>query len=316
MPDYIRWLRGLAGPALLPLAYATAIVRDSAGRVLFQRRSDFGAAWWGLPGGLLEPGETAATCARREVLEETGLIVEPRRLTGVYSSLRYRVHYPNGDEAQQVTACYECAARGGALRPEAEEIEELRFFAPEALPPQPRWYADMLAHALAGGARPYFDAPERAEVETPFPSLMALRGVVGHAPVVWPGAAAAVLDAAGRLLLQRRSDNGQWGLPGGSLDAGESLAYTAKRETLEETGVAVEALRLLEVVSGHEVVFGNGDRLFPVVALLACRPLGGQPRADGRETTEVGYFEREHLPPLPPRHERMARLAFETAEAQ
>ncbi len=80
MTEYITWLRGQVGPALLPLAYATAIVRDPAGRVLFQRRTDFGAAWWGLPGGLFELGETAAACLRREVLEEAGLHVEPRRL--------------------------------------------------------------------------------------------------------------------------------------------------------------------------------------------------------------------------------------------
>jgi len=56
LSGYIGWLRGQVGPALLPLAYATAIIRDRAGRILFQRRADFGAAWWGLPGGLLEPG--------------------------------------------------------------------------------------------------------------------------------------------------------------------------------------------------------------------------------------------------------------------
>ncbi len=51
-PNYIAWLRGRAGPARLPLVFVTAIVRDAAGRVLFQRRADFGDAWWGLPGGV------------------------------------------------------------------------------------------------------------------------------------------------------------------------------------------------------------------------------------------------------------------------
>jgi len=41
-------------------------------------------------------------------LEETGLTVAVRRLTGLYSSLRYQVAYPNGDQAQQVTLCYDC----------------------------------------------------------------------------------------------------------------------------------------------------------------------------------------------------------------
>ena len=310
MNGYIGWLRAQVGPALLPLAYVTAIVRDAAGRVLFQHRADFGDAWWGLPGGLFEPGETPEDCSRREVLEETGLRVQPRRLTGLYSSLRYQVRYPNGDQAQQVTLCYECEAVAGELRAQADEVHALRFFAPEALPPRPVWYADMLAHALAGEPPPYFDPPEQAVVDTPFPTLMALRAVVGTAPLIWPGATAAVFDEAGRLLLQRRTDNGQWAMPGGGMDTGETLAYTAVRETREETGLDVAPVRLLAAGGGHEVVFPHGDRLFPVGALFACRLLGGRARPDGHESTEVAFFARDQLPPLRPQTERFVNLAF------
>ena len=83
MSAYLEWLRAYVGHHLIPLVYATALIRDEAGRLLFQRRADFGETWWGLPGGLLEPGETPAACVRREALEETGLRVEPIRLTGV-----------------------------------------------------------------------------------------------------------------------------------------------------------------------------------------------------------------------------------------
>jgi 8-oxo-dGTP pyrophosphatase MutT (NUDIX family) len=139
MAGYIQWLRQLAGPHLLPLVYATALIRDEAGRILFQRRADFGSAWWGLPGGLLEPGETPTACLQREALEETGLRVEPVRFVGVYSSPRYIVTYPNGDQVQQVTTCHECRIVGpvGELRPDPEEILGLEFFPPEALPRLP-----------------------------------------------------------------------------------------------------------------------------------------------------------------------------------
>lgn len=310
MNGYIGWLRAHVGPPLLPLAYVTAIVRNPAGQVLFQRRADFGDAWWGLPGGLFEPGETPEDCLRREVLEETGLRVAPRRLTGLYSSLRYRVSYPNGDQAQQVTMCYACEVLGGELRAQAEEVHELRYFAPEALPPRPVWYADMLAHALAGQPQPYFDPPEQAAGETPFPTLMALRAVVGTAPVIWPGATAAVFDAAGRLLMQRRADNGHWGMPGGGMDTGETLAQTAVRETREETGLEVAPVRLLAAGGGHDVLYPNGDRLFPVGAIFACRLMGGTPRPDGHESTEVAFFARDQLPPLRPVTERLVELAF------
>jgi ADP-ribose pyrophosphatase YjhB (NUDIX family) len=310
MADYIAWLRGQVGPALLPLAYVTAIVRDPAGRVLFQRRADFGAAWWGLPGGLFEIGETPDACLRREVLEETGLQAAPRRLVGVYSSLRYRVAYPNGDQAQQVTWCYECDWLGGALRPQAAEILELAFFPPDAFPPRPLWYADMLAHAL-GSSEPAFDPPEPALAAAPFPTLMSLRAVVGTAPLIWPGASAAVRDAAGRLLFQRRVDTGQWGLPGGGLDTGETLAHTAQRETREETGLEVEPVRLLAVTGGYHLDYSNGDRTFPIGCLFACRWRGGAPRADGRESSAVAFFAREALPPLTPRVAHLAQLAFD-----
>jgi len=310
MTGYAQRLRRQVGPALLPLAYVTAIVRDPAGRILFQRRADFGAAWWGLPGGLFEPGETPAECLRREVLEETGLRVEPRRLTGLYSSLRYRVTYPNGDQVQQVTFCYECDWIGGQLRPQAEEVQALELFAPEALPPRPLWYADMLAHALAARPTPYFDPSEPATVEAPYPSPQSLRAVVGAAPLLWPGVAAVVLDDAGRLLLQRRAENGLWGLPGGVMETGESLAHTAQRETLEETGLEVEPEQLLDSYGGQEVVYANGDRSFLVGALFACRLIGGQPRPDGHETAEVGFFARDRLPPLDPRFARLASQAM------
>jgi mutator protein MutT len=57
---------------------------------------------------------------------------------------------------------------------------------------------------------------------------------------VVPAASAVVVNEAGELLLQRRSDNGQWALPGGTMDLGETLAQTVVREVKEETGIEVE----------------------------------------------------------------------------
>lgn len=299
MSAYLAWLRQHVGPHLVPLVYATAVVRDDRGRILFQRRADFD--WWGLPGGVLEPGETPVACLQREVLEEAGLRVEVVRLTGVYSSPRYNVVYPNGDRVQQVTFCYDCRIAEGSPQPDGGEILELGFFSDVELPPHPRWYADMVEHAvhreiLAG---PYFDPPEQVEVETPFPTLMAVRRVVGSAPLVWAGANAAVLDEAGRILLVRRADDGSWGLPAGALNVGETLAHTVLRETLEETGLRVEPMRPVGVYAGDEFVYPNGDRVFPVGLVFLCRATGGQLWADGHESTEVGFFNRAGLPPLP-----------------
>ena len=75
MTDYITWLRSHVGPRKILLAYATALIRDDQGRVLFQQRADFKDAWWGLPGGLLELDESLPAGLAREVKEETGLDV-------------------------------------------------------------------------------------------------------------------------------------------------------------------------------------------------------------------------------------------------
>src|SRR5258708_25127896 len=62
-------------------AGAFAIARDEAGRVLWIRRRDTG--WWGLPGGVIEFGETPGDAAVREAFEETGFVVEVIRLAAI-----------------------------------------------------------------------------------------------------------------------------------------------------------------------------------------------------------------------------------------
>lgn len=304
---YIARLRAAVGPRKVPIVYATAIVRDEAGRILFQRRSDFGEAWWGLPGGVLELNEKIADCCRREVFEETGLLVEPARLTGVYSSPRYDVLYPNGDEAQQVTAAFECRIGGGELKSESDEIAALEFFVTDSLPYQPVWYADMVRDCLAGATAAHFDSPEFRGAAGPDGAFQALRAGFGQQPFVAPGAAAFIRDEGGRVLLQRRGDDGQWGLPAGALELGESLAATAIRETREETGLEVKPIRLIGVYSGYEIRYPNGDRLQPFANLFECRLLGGDLRADGRESLAVRFFAPDALPPVDPRF--AARLA-------
>src|SRR5690554_1122491 len=73
-----------------------AIIRDHLGRILFQRRSDYGD--WGLPGGAMEPGETIEETMKREVLEETGLVVTEYELYSIYSGPRLQYQYPDGNK--------------------------------------------------------------------------------------------------------------------------------------------------------------------------------------------------------------------------
>ncbi|MFD0675632.1 MULTISPECIES: NUDIX domain-containing protein [unclassified Paenibacillus] len=73
-----------------------AIIRDKQGRILLQKRSDYGN--WGLPGGAMEAGESVEENMRREVLEETGLVVSEHELYTVYSGSRMKYRYPDGNE--------------------------------------------------------------------------------------------------------------------------------------------------------------------------------------------------------------------------
>ena len=64
-----------------------------------------------------------------------------------------------------------------------------------------------------------------------------------------PAVSAVIFDRRGRLLLQQRSDGGQWGLPGGSAEIGESARDAVVREVREETGLKVSTRRLVGVYS-------------------------------------------------------------------
>ncbi|WP_145136458.1 NUDIX domain-containing protein [Paenibacillus sp. Y412MC10] len=85
-----------------------AVIQDQAGRILMQRRSDYGD--WGLPGGAMEPGETIEETMRREVMEETGLVVLKDELMGVYSGPRMQYTYPDGNEVVFVMFIFKAEA--------------------------------------------------------------------------------------------------------------------------------------------------------------------------------------------------------------
>jgi len=295
--DYIRWLRGQVGHARVILAYASAILTDGAGRVLLQRRSDF--PWWGLPGGVLERGETLHSCAAREVREETGLEVTPRQLVGVYSSPDFDVVYPNGDQVQQFTACFACQKLGGQLQPDGEEILDLCHFPPQQLPQVPPWYRAMIEDFTTGARAASFCRGRPGGPRSQNYALE-LRRQVGEAPLIVVGANAWVRDDAGAILLVRRTDDGTWTLPGGTMELGERIDQTVIREVEEEAGLQVQPDRLAGLYSGPAFfhTYPNGDPVHVVLAVFACHTLGGELRADQIETRQARFFPPTRLPPL------------------
>ena len=91
--------------------------------------------------------------------------------------------------------------------------------------------------------------------------LKNLRARIGHDVLLTPGVAAVIVNDRGEVLLQRRSDDGRWGLPGGAMEPGEEPAETLVREVREETALEVVPERIVGVYSGPDfrVRYGNGD---------------------------------------------------------
>ncbi len=115
-----------------------------------------------------------------------------------------------------------------------------------------------------------------------------------------PAASVVVVDSDGRVLLQRRTDNGMWALPGGGMEIGESIADCARREVAEETGLAVELLGIVGIYSdpGHVFAYDDGEVRQEFSVCFHARPTGGT-LTTSDESHEVRFVERATLDQLP-----------------
>ncbi|WP_422770219.1 NUDIX domain-containing protein [Plantactinospora sp. WMMC1484] len=107
-----------------------------------------------------------------------------------------------------------------------------------------------------------------------------------------PGGSALVADEQGRILLQRRTDSGNWSLPGGTMELGETLGDAVIRETREETGLDIELTGILGIYTDprHVIAYADGEVRQEFVVAFTARPLGGE-LAVSDESTEVAWFD-------------------------
>lgn len=111
------------------------------------------------------------------------------------------------------------------------------------------------------------------------------------------GCAAAIFDDSGtKLLLTRRSDNGQWCLPGGGMDPGESATEACEREVFEETRLTGSATRLIGIYTSPDRItaYADGNRFQYVSLLFEVQVTDGEPGSSD-ETTDVAYFLEEEI---------------------
>lgn len=147
-----------------------------------------------------------------------------------------------------------------------------------------------------------------------------IRSKVGHAPIFANYAAAVIFDKNGRILLQRRADNGKWGLLGGHIEIGETFRETVVREVKEEAGLVVRPDKLLGIflIPPNRLIYPNGDVGVPISVVFYCRLLKKDKSVGkfDKETLELRYFTKNELPEIwNPQTKKIIKDAFEKKEA-
>lgn len=119
--------------------------------------------------------------------------------------------------------------------------------------------------------------------------IMDLRKVVGHAPLLQAGASIIVENENGQVLLEKRTDNHQWGYAGGSIELGE---------TVEEMGLVADEMELFYINSGEEThyIYPNGDEVYNVEIIYICRKYHGTIKRQEEEVEELKFFDVDDIP--------------------
>ena len=126
--------------------------------------------------------------------------------------------------------------------------------------------------------------------------IYGLRPLIGSRKIIL-NAATTIIIQDGKILLQRRTDNGKWGLIGGLMEMNETYQEAALRESREETGLEVRLASFLGIYHNHDMVWANGDAAHVVTAFFTASIISGEPRID-EESFELRFFGMEELPEL------------------
>lgn len=120
-------------------------------------------------------------------------------------------------------------------------------------------------------------------------------------PVVrTPAATAIVTNDDGDLVMQKRTDNDLWGLPGGAMNIGESIGQAVVREVLEETALQVEPTGIVGIYSdpGHVIAYADGEVRQEFSICFTARIVGGQLDVADTESTEVRFVKASEIDQL------------------
>ena len=123
--------------------------------------------------------------------------------------------------------------------------------------------------------------------------IQELRTLIGTRPIIMAGVSVIVINDKNQILLQKRSDTGDWGVIGGALELEESLEEAADRELFEEAGLKANELRFICMLSGQDMYYQypHGDEIYNLVAVFETRNYTGIPTINDDEGLELKYFD-------------------------
>jgi len=122
-----------------------------------------------------------------------------------------------------------------------------------------------------------------------------IREYVGHRPIMATSVTAIIHDPDKGILFEKRSDNGMWCVPGGSIEFGETLEEALQREIKEETSLTIFNPELFDIYSNVHITYPNGDEVYYTDVLYVVRDYEGELSPDG-ESTDLRWFSVENLP--------------------
>ena len=123
-----------------------------------------------------------------------------------------------------------------------------------------------------------------------------IRKYVGHQKIIL-NAAGGIVVKGNKILLQKRSDNNKWGLPGGMLEVNETYLEAALREIKEETGLIVKPINSLGIYHNYNMVYPNKDKSHVICSVYVFEIVSGDLRID-EESLDLKFFSKDELPEI------------------
>lgn len=122
-----------------------------------------------------------------------------------------------------------------------------------------------------------------------------MRKFVGHAPIMAVAAIGIIYSEEKGLLLEKRTDTGEWCTPGGAIELGESLEDALKREVKEETNLDIANPKLFDIKANVHMIYPNKDEVYYTDVVYEINDFWGKLKPD-KESSQLAFFPLDNLP--------------------